>query len=563
MRPAQARVFALAGTAALAAAALAACGGGSDSGGDGDGELTWAVSSGWESWNENTADGNNSYLHQALTPSSTRLGDFDQDAKWTFNDALLAKAPELASESPLTVTYTLNENAQWSDGEPFDVDDFTYLWYQLSGDAAKCDQAACLPASTDWGANVAAITQADNVVTMAYVDGYLDPEWQYFGEDFYPSHIAEANGFADWKTDPAVMGQSATWFAENPPTWGTGPYTPTDAVAGDYVAFEPNENYQGATDPGFDKLTMKVVEGTESIITELRQGSIDGAWPSEFSQEELDKVAEDQAITTEVYEGSIWLHIDTNTNNEFLGDQALRQAVFTAIDQADIIAKSYPDTEVMARQNHFFNQQSEFFEDALGTTEPAQGSGDEAAANAALEAAGYTTGDTLMTPGGDPVSLVFRYGEGDATRTLIGELVQASLAEIGIDVTLTAIPDGELGTVLTEGDFGLVVFGWSGTPAFTTAPQQYFGSDSSSNFGKYTLDGLDEAIAKVRSTTDIAESAQFTNDIETMVMPAAFTLPLFDEPQSILYNNGVLGGIVPNGNSQAGPMWNIQEWKPA
>jgi peptide/nickel transport system substrate-binding protein len=563
MRPAQARAFALAGSAALAAAALAACGGGTDTGGDGDAEVTWAVSSGWESWNENTADGNNSYLHQALSPSATRLGDFDPDGNWVHNDALLTKAPELTSESPMTVDYTLNENAQWSDGDPFDVDDFTYLWYQLSGDEAKCAQDACLPASTDWGANVASIEQTDNVVTMTYVDGYLDPEWQYFGEEFYPAHIAEANDFTDWKTDPAVMGQSATWFAENPPTWGTGPYVPTDATAGDFIAFEPNENYQGSAEPALDKLTMKVVEGTESIITELRQGSIDGAWPSEFSQEELDKVAEDQAITTEVYEGSIWLHIDTNTNNEFLGDEVLRQAVFTAIDSADIIAKSYPDTEVMARTNHFFNEQSEYFVNQLASTDPPQGSGNAEAANEALEEAGYTTGETLMTPEGDPVTLTFRYGEGDATRTLIGELVQASLAEIGIEVTLTAIPDGELGTVLSEADFDLVIFGWSGTPAFTTAPHQYFGSDSASNFGKYTLEGLDEAIAKVRSTTDIAESAQFANEVEELVMPAAFTLPLFDEPQSTLYNNGRLTGIVANGNSQAGPMWNIHEWAPA
>jgi ABC-type transport system substrate-binding protein len=561
MRPAQARAYALAGSALLAAAALGACGGGDSGGGDTD--VTWGIASGWESWNENTADGNTSYLHQALYPGTTALGDFNQDAEWVFNDALLAKAPELAGESPLTVNYTLNENAQWSDGEAFGVDDFTYLWHQMSGKAEHCDQTKCLPASTDWGANVASITQEGDVVTMTYVEGYLDPEWQFLQTPMYPAHIAAANGFPDWATDPAQMGGSAAWFTENAPTWSTGPYTPTDAVAGDYVTFEPNENYQGSTKPALEKLTMKVVEGTEAIVTELRQGSIDGAWPSEFSQEELDKVADDSAVTTDVYEGSIWLHIDTNVNNEFLSDQVLRQAVFAAIDNADIIAKAYPDTEVAARKNHFFNEQSEYFEDALAASDPESGSGDAAAANALLEGAGYTTGDTLMTPDGQPVTFNFRYGEGDATRTLAGELVQSYLAEIGIDVTLEAIPDGQLGTVLSEGDFDLVIYGWSGTPAFTTAPAQYFASDSSSNFGKYRLDGLDEAIAKVRSTTDIGEAAAFANDVEAMVVPQAFTLPIFDEPQSVLYLNGNLAGLVPNGNSQAGPMWNIQEWKPA
>jgi len=562
MRPATARAWALAGTALLAAGALAACGGGSDSGG-GDTDVTWAVSSGWESWNENTADGNTSYLHQALYPGTTALGDFNQDAEWVFNDALLAKAPELASESPMTVNYTLNPNAQWSDGKPFGVDDFTYIWHQMSGKAEHCDQTQCLPASTDWGANVASITQKGDVVTMTYVDGYLDPEWQFFQTPMYPAHIAAENGFPNWATDPAQMGGSAKWFTDNPPTWATGPYKPVDAVAGDYVTFEPNENYQGSTKPALKKLQMKVVEGTGAIITELRQGSIDGSWPSEFSQEELDKVADDDAVTTEVYDGSIWLHIDTNTNNEFLSDRVLRQAVFTAIDNADIIAKAYPDTDVTPRTNHFFNKESQYFEDLLAASKPVQGSGDADAANELLKGAGYTTGDTLKTPDGKAVTLNFRYGEGDATRTLAGELVQSYLAEIGIDVKLNAIPDGELGTVLSGGEFDLVIYGWSGTPAFTTAPAQYFASDSSSNFGKYRLDGLDEAIAKVRSTTDIGEAAAFANAVGSMVVPQAFTLPIFDEPQSVVYLNNALDGIVANGNSQAGPMWNIQEWKPA
>ncbi|THV39843.1 ABC transporter family substrate-binding protein [Glycomyces buryatensis] len=561
MRRKQAGAIGLA-AAAAATMALGACGGDGGSGGDGD--VTWAVSSGWETWNENTSDGNNSYLHQALSPGATTLGDFDENAEWVFNDALLAKAPELTSEGPLTVEYTLNENAQWSDGEPFRVEDFIYTWYQMSGNADHCDQAQCVPATTDWGANVASIEEtSDGVVTMTYVDGYLDPEWEFLQTPMYPSHIAEANGFADWQNDPAVMGASAQYFAETPPTWGTGPYVPTDARAGEFVTYEPNENYQGSVDPGLEKLTMKVVEGTEAIVTELRQGSIDGSWPSEFDAEEISKLEGDDAITAEVYEGSIWLHIDTNTRNEFLSDEVLRQAVFAAIDNADIISKNYPDTEVAPRTNHFFNQASEYHEAFLGQTDPVQGSGDADAARAALTDAGYTydSQDQLTTSGGDEVELNFRYGEGDAVRQTTGELVQAYLAEIGIDVELQAIPDGELGNVLAEGEFDLIIYGWSGTPAFTTAPNQYFASDSGSNFGGYTMDGLDEALAKVRSTTDIAEAAGFANEVDAMVMPAAFTLPIFDEPQSTVYNSNTMSGITVNGNSQAGPMWDVRNWE--
>ncbi|WP_335990117.1 ABC transporter family substrate-binding protein [Glycomyces sp. MUSA5-2] len=561
MRPARATALAVAGAAALAAGALGACGGGSSSGGDSD--VTWAISSGWDSWNPNTSEGNNSYLNQVLTPLAASLGDFNPDGDFVFNDAVLSKAPELTSEAPLTVEYTLNENAQWSDGKPIRAEDFIYVWYQMSGNADYCNQEQCAPATTDWGANVASVAEADGVVTVTYIDGYLNPEWQFAYPNLQPSHVIEDNGFADWQSDPAVMGNSADWLSTTAPTWSAGPYKPTDAKVGEYVIYEPNENYQGSVDPGLDKLTLRVVEGTDAIVTALRNGEIDGSWPSEFSQEELDKLDGDDAIKTEVYEGNVWLHIDTNTKNQFLADEVLRQAVFTAIDNQELIDRAYPDTEVALRQNHFFSQTSQYFQDNLTPTDPQQGSGDADAANAALEAAGYTTGDTLTTPDGDPVTLVFRYGDGDPTRTLIGEVVQSRLAAIGVDVTLTAIPDGQLGPVLSEADFDLIVYGWSGTPAFTTAPYQYFGSTSGSNFGGYSLDGLDEAIAKVTSTTSLDEAAGFANDVDAMVMPAAFTLPLFDEPQSTIYNQNNLGGVTANGNSQSGPLWDVQNWKPA
>ncbi|GAB3224933.1 hypothetical protein GCM10027447_14020 [Glycomyces halotolerans] len=563
------RATAAAAAATVAALALSACGGGGDGGGgdgDGESEISWAIASSWESWNQNTTSGNNSYLHQALVPSETTLGDFDENGEWFHNDALLAQAPELAGEDPMQVEYTLNENAQWSDGEPFRLEDFVYVWYQMSGDADHCNQDKCQPASTDWGSNVASIEENEpGVITMTYVDGYLDPEWEFFQTPMYPTHIAEAEGFEDWQDDPEVMGDSAEFFAETAPTWSTGPYTPVDAQVGQYVIYEPNENYQGSVEPSLDRLTLRVVEGTEAIVTEMRQGAIHGAWPSQFNAEELAKLDEDEALQYEVYDGSIWIHIDANTRGEFLSDADLRRAVYTTIDNADIIAKNYPDTDVTPRTNHFFSESSQYHEDILGATEPVQGSGDADAARQLLEDNDYTWNDEdqLLTPDGEQVTLDFRYGETDTVRRTTAELVQSYLAQIGIDVSLSAIPDGELGPVLTSGEFDLVIFGWSGTPAFTTAPFQFFGSESGSNFGGFELEGLDEVIAQVRSTTDIDESAEYANEVDRMVMPEAYVLPLFDEPQSIMWNTNSLSGVTANGNSQAGPLFNVREWEPA
>ena len=115
-----------------------------------------------------------------------------------------------------------------------------------------------------------------------------------------------------------------------------------------------------------------------------------------------------------------------------------------------------------------------------------------------LTEAGYTgaaEGQKLAKDGAEVPNLVFRFGEGDATRTTIAELAQAQLALIGITVDLKAIPDGELGTVLTESDFDLVIFGWSGSPTFVAAPNQYF--QTGVNYGNYSFPEVDTAIAVV------------------------------------------------------------------
>ncbi|SDD98945.1 ABC transporter family substrate-binding protein [Glycomyces harbinensis] len=550
-----------------AALTLAACGGNEDGGGgSGKKEIVWAISSSWASWNENTQAGNNSYGHQAMYPMAAGAGDFDPDANFMYDDAILASEPELVSEAPMQIKYVLNENAQWSDGAPVRLEDFIFQWYSMSGKPEHANQEKALPASIDWGSAVASIEQAeDGSILVTYIEGYSDPEWLFSSTIYLPSHVAEANGFADWATDPEVMGDAIQYFETTAPTAdgagiiGTGPYKVVDAKLGEYIVYELNENYQGSVKPTIEKLTLRVIEGSEAITTEMRQGTIDGAWPSEFSEEENAKIAENPDFLMETYAGAVWQHFDANCQNAFLSDVELRKAVFTAINVQDICDKNYPETGVEQKLSHFFLPDSEYWVDHIGPT--GQGSGDIEAAKAILTAAGYGVGEVLTTPDGEEVKFNMRYADTNPVRKLAAELAQASLAEIGIALELVAIPDGELGNVLAQADFDLIIFGWIGSAAFTVQPSQYFRSDSGSNYGKYENPVADEAIDKVRSTFDLAEAAQFANEVDAIVAPDAYTLPLFDEPQVFYSNKAVLEGPTKNPASQAGPLWNFREWK--
>lgn len=557
------RAFAGIAIATTGALALTACGG-DDGGSDAAQEITWAVDSGWESWNQYTAEGNNSYLNQAMTPSQAKIEFDPETAEPIYDPALYAAPPELVSEDPLTVEYQLNPDAQWNDGTPFSVNDLIFVWHSTSGLEEHCVQETCAPASTDWGSNVDTIEENDegNIV-VTYVDGYVNPEWALYGLDgesgyIVASHMVEEAGFEDWMTDPAVMAEASDWLTTTFPTWSVGPYTPVEGEAGKFVVFEPNENYQGETDPGLDKLTIQVVEGgIENVVTELRQGTIDGVWVTTFTNEDLAPLDETEEVEYEIYEGSVWAHIDINTQQ--IPDVELRRAIFTAINREDILARVYEGFDIDLKNNHIFKGDNQYFEDYI--TPSGQGTGDADAARQILTDAGYTwdDNDKLLDPEGEQVTFNFRYPQSNSIRKEITELSQSYLSEVGIDVEVAPFPDEELGDILFGADYDVVVFGWSGSPAFTVAPQQYWKSNSDSNFGHLEVEGLDEVLAGVTATNDLDAAAAAANEATEIVVDNAYVLPIVDSPIGTLYNTKV-EGLVANGNTQSGALWNVAEW---
>ncbi|GAB3997817.1 ABC transporter substrate-binding protein [Glycomyces albus] len=548
-----------------AAAALSACSGdGGDGESSGGGEVVWALSGPWEAWNQTTASGNSSTGNQATTPMIPlgQIGfDFDPDGNPVYDDAIFDGGPELVSEEPMQLQYTLKEGAQWSDGKPVRVEDFIFYWYSVSGNEEHANQEKAVPASTDWGSNVTAIEETEEgTILVTYREGYIDPEWAYTAGVYVPSHFAEENGFENWQSDPEVMGDAIAWFNENLWDVVTGPYIPVDYKLGEYITYEINENYQGSVKPTIEKLTVQVVDTLANEVTELRQGNIAGCWPNEFFIEELEKLDENDELVYEIFSGSIWAHLDFNTDNAFLSDVELRRAVYTVVDIADMAAKSYPGTEIPWKGSHFFSEGLDNYVDYVGET--TQGTGDVDAARQILTDAGYTWNgeDKLVSPDGEPVTFNFRFGNESELSRLTGDLLQSYLVGIGIDLELVAYSNDDFIPVLTGSEFDWMSFVWVGNPAFTTAPTQFFRSDSNSNFGSYSSPELDEAVDKVRTTFDIDEAAAYANEAGAIATSQAYVLPLWDRPQSVIYNTNLLSGVTVNRNSQSGPLFNVREW---
>ncbi|MFB9658219.1 ABC transporter family substrate-binding protein [Glycomyces mayteni] len=523
------------------------------------GEITWGIDGSWTGWNPNLSAEYTVYTLQVTAPYWPAVGQFDQNADFVVNDAIFSGDPVLVNEHPMQVEYTLNPDANWGDGNPIGIDDFTYTWYARSGNPALCQD--CTPAAAT-AADVASIEEgatADKIV-ITYSDEYASSEWKYEPVLSNPSHIADEQGL-DWRGDPAAMAAAETYFSQAIPTWSAGPFKIDDAATGDYAIFKPNADWAGSTEVTLDKLTLKSFDSLESIITEIRQGNVDGSSPGNISAENVVQLVGESGIDFNVDRGPLWHHIDINVNNEFLSDPVLRTAVFQAIDVEEIIARTYANVQSDAARklNHLYRNDSANFQDHLTAT--GQGAGDTEQARDGLTEAGYTwDGDgKLLDPDGKQVVFNYRYADGSDDRQTMADLVAFNLADIGIDVELKSFPAADLGPTLDGSEFDMVAFGWTSQPVIVNSARQFWASDAPTNYGRLNDPELDDLIDALALEPDPAKAAEIGNRIAEQVVDDAYQLPLVNTPVAIIATPELVN-VRDNWASQQRALYNVAEW---
>src|SRR5699024_11895253 len=93
-----------------------------------------------------------------------------------------------------------------------------------------------------------------------------------------------------------------------------------------------------------------------------------------------------------------------------------------------------------------------------------------------LEDADYELdGDTLTLDGDEVGPFRLRATDSDVRNNSM-QLIQAQLAEIGIEANIE--PTDDLGATTEEGDYDSMQFGWQGTPDLITTPHQFWHSSS-------------------------------------------------------------------------------------
>ncbi|GAA2609945.1 ABC transporter family substrate-binding protein [Dactylosporangium fulvum] len=520
------------------------------------GEYIFGLEQSFTSWNINTEEGNTFDASKAMSGLIPQVYKADPAGQMQLNADLMVSA-ELTNQNPQTVVYKIKPDAVWNDGTPISADDFTLAWKQNSGKKEHC--SGCTPATTSGYDLIKSIVGSDGgkTVTLTFEDGKTYADWKglYSTDGLYPAHLATKQGFDLSK--PEGVNSAADWFSETVPTWSGGPLLIDTFTKDQSLVLKKNDKWYGKVKPSLDKVVFKFIIDQGSVIPALRNKEILGMSPQPNAAL-VNGANETPGVIYRIGHGYTWEHLDLNLKNKYLADVALRQAIFTAINVKSVIDKTYGvfDKQAKPLGSHNLFPGDPNYKDVVAPT--GQGSGDVEKAKKILTDAGYKIENgKLITKSGEPVpALRFRHTKGNQLRATTGELVQAALKNIGVEVKIEVTET--LGKTLSTGDFDIMIFAWVGSPLFQGSAEQNWVTGNGGNYGGYSNADVDRLVKQGAQELDAKKAADLLNQANEIMAKDAYVLPLVQKPTlTFTYSDYV---NIRDNATQWGPTYNIQEW---
>lgn len=326
-------------------------------------------------------------------------------------------------------------------------------------------------------------------------------------------------------------------------TFGAGPYVydPAQSVAGDHYTYTPNANYFDHDKVKFDKVVIKVVANNNSALQALRSGQIDlfSGDPTQVSSVKRSGLS---VIAAPSGFAALFLVDWKGTLVPALGNQKVRQALNYAIARADIAKVVFGELGKPLDQPNTPGWDA--YSAALDSTYPY----DVAKARELLKEGGYPDGFTM--------NVLYTAFEPSSTRVI--QAVAQQLSKIGVTVNLTGVSNfTELNADLASKKYSGFAMMWGGQTQFANV-NQLWQMNSSSNFFRSPVDGLDPAFSAYLSSTLATRNAT-AQAVQKVIVDQAITLPVA-LVQTPWFANPKLKGfsLDPTGNPSGPVNWSKQ-----
>ncbi|MET8758389.1 ABC transporter substrate-binding protein [Lentzea sp. NPDC004782] len=345
------------------------------------------------------------------------------------------------SADKLTWTFTVPDGKKWSDGQPITAQDVAFTYnLMLTNEVART-------ANGGFVANFSSVTAPDDRTVVIRTKA---PQVTMLALDIpvVPKHVWEK--VTDLKN----------YANDQMPVVGSGPFVLTEHVPGQFIKLKANKNYwRGA--PKYDELHFVYFQNSDAAVQALAKGEVDLV--NRMAPAQFDSLAGKDGVTRNKAQGRRFTELLINpgaqtrtgepigNGNPALKDVRVRRAIAQAVDLDALVQRvslGYAEKgsglvppvfgkwhwEPDAQQLHRF---------------------DPAAANAALDAAGYPRKDgTRFT-----LRLIGRAGR--AYDEQASEYLKRSMSDVGIVLDVQLVSDNQLNEMTTVATYDLAFSGWA------------------------------------------------------------------------------------------------------
>lgn len=313
-----------------------------------------------------------------------------------------------------------------------------------------------------------------------------------------------ANPIYDGTKCAEVGGSDDPWavdFLKNDSA-GFGPYRLAQLVRGQRAVFEARKDYWDEA-PAMKRVIMREVPQSASRFSLLQGGAVDIA---QFLQpRELEALKGQSTVAIDAVNSSYMIWLELNAEIAPFDNVDVRRAVNLAIPRDEIVRTiyyGYADAQTAPMPYIYPMADQSFFSYNYDLQKAKQ----------LLDKAGLGSG----------AATTLSYNAGDPTQEPIALLIQTSLRQIGIEVTLEKLPAGVFYENVTKRAKPMIFYldsPWTPDPGYST--YLYFNSESYVNYSNYKNLEIDALITEGLATLDDTVRKEKYTQVQKTLMDEA------------------------------------------
>lgn len=479
---------------------------------------------------------------------------------------------EKTSDDPLTVKYTISDDAKWSDGTPVTAGDFIVHWaanndtVKAEGsetplfDSISFEQGKYIPEAPEGEAD-------GKEFTVTYPEPYAD--WEILISTALPAHIvAKEAGMSFEELVTAAKEKDVEALTPAAEFWNDGwdfspgelpdaslvpsmgPYKFKDGgwQAGQSITLEANPEYWG-TPPATKELVLRFAD-PKTHVQALQNGDLDVIEPQATvdTLQQLEGLGDD--VNVQTGDQLTWEHVDYNRGegSVFADSPELREAFALCLPRQQIvdnlIKPIYADAQVMNLREVFpFQDKYQEVVDAAYPKEMDQPNIEKAK-------------ELVEKSGVSKPTVRLGYQAGNQRRTETVALIKSSCDQAGFDVQDANSPVF-FKEVMPAGDYDAALYAWAGSGQKASGANIYQ-SDGAQNQQSYNNPEVDAAWDKLATSLDENEQLEQVKTIEKLLWEDFQAIPLYAHPGLVGHKADVAN--VRDTAAQSGALWNVEQW---